>query len=131
MGNKKILIIDDDADITESLKVVLESNNYSVVTAESGEEGMKKVGIEKPDMIILDVMMETVDKGFEISRELKKNPEYKNIPILMLTAIKEKTKLDFKKEAGDADWLPVDDFCDTPLDPDELLEKTKKLLQKA
>jgi len=125
----KILIIDDDPDITEAIRVVLESKNYKVDNAESGEEGLKKVKINKPDLIILDVMMETGDKGFDVARELKNNPPTKGIPILMLTAIKEKTGLDFKKEAGDETWLPVDDYVEKPLKPDQLIAKVEKLLK--
>lgn len=126
----KILIVDDDPDIVEAMKVVLESKDYKVSTAWSGEDGLKKVKLEKPDLIILDIMMETTDKGFDVARELKKEPSYKDIPILMLTAIKEKTGLDFKKEAGDEHWLPVDDYVDKPLNPAELLSKVGLLLKK-
>ncbi|HAZ10694.1 MAG: hypothetical protein A2047_02195 [Omnitrophica bacterium GWA2_41_15] len=125
----KILIIDDDPDITEAIKVVLESKNYKVDNAGSGEEGLKKVKINKPDLIILDVMMETGDKGFDVARELKNSPSTQDIPILMLTAIKEKTGLDFKKEAGDETWLPVDDYVEKPLKPEELISKVEKLLK--
>src|SRR3989338_7932016 len=97
----KILIIDDDPDITEAMKVVLEARDYKVTSAGSGEDGLKKVKIDNPDLVILDIMMEKVDTGFDVARELKNNPSTKDIPILMLTAIKEKTGLDFKKEAGD------------------------------
>ncbi len=131
MGEKaKILIIDDDPDIVEAMKVVLESKNHQVAVAKSGEEGLKKVKSERPDLIILDVMMETGDKGFDVARDLKKDKKYKDIPILMLTAIKERTGLDFKKEAGDKDWLPVDDYCDKSLNPDELISKVDSLLKK-
>ena len=125
----KILIIDDDPDISEAIKVVLETKNYKVENAGSGEEGLKKVKLDKPDLIILDVMMETGDKGFDVARDLKNNPDYKNIPILMLTAIKEKTGLDFKNEAGDEAWLPVDDYAEKPLRPDQLIAKVEKLLK--
>lgn len=124
----KILIIDDDADIVESMRVVLESKNYDVVSASSGQEGLDKAKQENPDLIILDVMMPNMD-GFEMSRAIKGDPEHKNIPILMLTAIKEKSGLDFKKEAGDTTWLPVDDYCEKPLDSQELIAKIEKLLQ--
>ena len=126
----KILIIDDDPDIVEAMKVVLESKNYKVSIAESGNAGLKKVQQEKPDLIILDVMMETGDKGFDVARELKKDKNYQDIPILMLTAIKEKTGLDFKNEAGDEAWLPVDDYVDKPLKPAQLLSKVESLLKK-
>jgi CheY-like chemotaxis protein len=126
----KILIIDDDPDIVEAMKVVLESKNYEVAITKSGEEGLKKTKEGKPDLIILDVMMESMDKGFDVSRNLKKDENYKSIPILMLTAIKEKTGLGFEKEAGDPDWLPVDGYCEKPLKPDELISKVETLLAK-
>lgn len=126
----KILIIDDDPDIVEAMKVVLESRSHWVRVAKTGEEGLKEVKRDKPELIILDVMMETGDKGFEVAREIKWDPNYKDVPILMLTAIKEKTGLDFGKEAGDEHWLPVDDYCDKPLHPDELLSKVEALLRK-
>ena len=126
----KILIIDDDPDIVEAMKVVLESKQYQVAVAKNGEEGLKKVKLEKPDLIILDVMMESMDKGFEVARNLKNDQNYKNIPILMLTAIKEKTGLGFEKEAGDPDWLPVDGYCEKPLKPGELILKVENLLRK-
>jgi DNA-binding response OmpR family regulator len=131
VNNKaKILIIDDDPDIVEAMKVVLENKQYRVAVAKNGEEGLKDVKSDKPDLVILDVMMETGDKGFEVARELKNNKSYAGIPILMLTAIKEKTGLDFHKEAGDEAWLPVDDYCDKPLNPDELISKVELLLKK-
>ena len=125
----KILIIDDDPDIVEAMRVVLESKAYKVTDAKSGEEGLKKAKADKPDLIILDVMMETGDKGFDVARDLKKDPNCKKIPILMLTAIKDKMGLDFKEEAGDETWLPVDDYVEKPLKPDELLAKVEKLLK--
>lgn len=126
----KILIIDDDPDIVEAMKVVLESRNYQVKAAKTGEEGLREMRRDKPELVILDVMMETADKGFDVAREIKLDPDYKHIPILMLTAIKERTGLDFGKEAGDEYWLPVDDYCDKPLHPEELLSKVETLLKK-
>ncbi len=126
----KILIIDDDPDISESMKVVLESKGYQVISAESGKEGLAKAKKESPDLIILDVMMETGDKGFDVARDLTKDEDYKNLPILMLTALKEKRGLDFKNEAGDEVWLPVDDYCDKPLKSEELISKVNALINK-
>lgn len=126
----KILIVDDDPDIVESTKVVLESEGYEVISASTGKEGLAKIRKDRPALIILDVMMERDDAGFDVCRELKKDQGYKDIPVLMLTAIKEKTGMDFKKEAGDEAWLPVDDYCDKPVKPDELLSKVGALLKK-
>lgn len=126
----RILIIDDDPDITEAMRVVLESKDYQVSSAEGGEEGLKKAKLKKPNLIILDVMMESSDKGFDVARELKSDKDYKDIPILMLTAIRDKMGLDFKNEAGDEAWLPVDDYLEKPLKPEELLSKVEALLKK-
>jgi len=123
----KILIIDDDPDIVEGMRVVLESKNYVVTNAKNAEEGIKKAKEEKPDLVILDVMMETKDSGFEAARQIKK--ENRNVPIIMLTAIKEKLGFDFKNEAGDEEWLPVDDYLDKPLKPQELISKVESFLK--
>lgn len=130
MANEKILIIDDDPDIVEAMRVVLESRNYRVTSAKNGEEGLGKARADKPDLVILDVMMETSDKGFDVARQIKWDKGCKDIPIIMLTAIKERTGLDFKKEAGDETWLPVDAYCDKPLKPDELISKVETLVRK-
>ena len=125
----RILIIDDDPDIVEAMRIVLESGSHKVASAKSGAEGLKNIKLEKPDLVILDVMMETMDKGFDVARVIKNDKDTKGVPILMLTAIKDKMGLDFKKEAGDETWLPVDDYMEKPLKPQELLEKVKKLLK--
>ncbi len=124
-----ILIIDDDPDIVEAMRVVLNSKGHKVTSAKSGAEGLKKIKLEKPDLVILDVMMETMDKGFDVARAIKNDEDTKGIAILMLTAVKDRMGLDFKKEAGDETWLPVDDYMEKPLKPQELLEKVEKLLK--
>lgn len=129
MAQGKILIVDDDPDITEAMKLVLEEKGYSVDQAKDGDSAMGRIRANKPDLIILDVMMNTPQEGFTLSRELKKNTEYKVIPILMLTAVKEKTGIDFKSAAGDEDWLPVEDYLDKPVKPDILIEKVGALLK--
>lgn len=129
MEKNKILIVDDDADIVETMRIVLESKSYKVTSASNGKECVKRLKEEKPDLIILDVMMARKDEGFDVCREIKKDPQYKDIPILMLTALKEKTGFDFKKEAGDQDWLPVEEYIDKPIQPAQLLECVGKLLE--
>ena len=126
--NKKILIVDDDADLSKATQAVLESEQYIVVTAANKSEGMEKIKTEQPDLIILDVMMDTWEDGFEMARELKKNDEYREISILMLTGVKEKTGIEFKSSAGDKTWCPVDGFLDKPVEPEVLLAEIRKLL---
>ena len=130
MENTKILIVEDDPDFTKALKVTLESEQYTVDTAADRTEGMEKIRNDKPDLVILDVMMSTWSDGFEMSRELKKDPQYKNIPILILTAVKDRTGIGFKSTAGDPVWLPVDGFLDKPVEPQFLLAEVEKLISK-
>ncbi len=124
----KILIVDDDADIVEAMRLVLEKQGYQVSIAVDGNEGLAKARSEKPDAIILDVMMPGPD-GFEVARELKGDSRTREIAILMLTAIKDKTGFDFKKETADPGWLPVDDYCNKPLDYEILLKKIDHLVR--
>ncbi|MHC4842303.1 MAG: response regulator [Planctomycetota bacterium] len=128
MEKAKILIVDDDPDITEVMKLVLENEGYSVESAVDSATALESVKNNKPDLIILDVMMNTTREGFIFSRELRNNDECKNIPILMVTAVKEKTGIDFKEVAGDDTWLPVDEFLDKPIKPDVLVTKVRELL---
>ena len=128
MANEKILIVDDDVDLTQALTAILQSQQYTIVTASDKNEGMEKIKTEKPDLAILDVMMSTWQDGFEMARELKSSDQSKEIPILMLTAIKDKTGINFKSTAGDPDWLPVDGFLDKPVESEKLLAEVKRLL---
>jgi len=125
----KILIIDDNPDIIETLELFLKDIGYEVISASSGDKGLNLAIQEKPNLIILDAMMETADSGFQVARQLKGNQNYKDIPIIMLTGLKEQTGFDFKKEARNETWLPVDDYCDKPVILDELNVKIETLLK--
>ena len=129
----KILVIEDDRDMVAAIRMPLEANGYEVLTAVTGEEGLQKVKEVEPDLIILDVMMETTTAGFQVSLQLR-NPDpeselaaYRHIPILMLTAIHTTTSLRF---GPDEAYLPVDDFVDKPIDPDVLLKKVRTLIER-
>ena len=128
MAKAKILVTDDDQDIRDSLQAILEAQDYEVITAADKAEGMEKIKTEKPDLMILDVMMTSLDDGFEMARELKQDPQLKKIPILMLTGIEEELGIEFKSTAGDPKWNPVDGFLEKPVDPDTLLAEIAKLL---
>ena len=128
MESAKILIVDDDQDIRDSLQVFLEGQQYTVTTAADRAEGMERIKAEKPDLLILDVMMSTWQDGFEMARELKKDTQFKEMPILMLTGIKGKVGIDFKSTAGDPTWCPVDGFLDKPVELDILLAEVEKVL---
>jgi len=127
MGNAKIMIVDDDPDFIDVVKTILENEQYTVVTAGDKTEGMEKIKAEKPDLAILDVMMSTWKDGFEMSRQLRKDPQFKNMPILMLSVVENRTGI-FFKSTGDSTWLPIDVFLHKPVEPDVLLSEVKKLL---
>jgi CheY-like chemotaxis protein len=128
MRQGSILIIDDDPDITDAMSVILENRGYEVRVAHDSDQGWERLKEAKPDLIILDVMMRTSQEGFEFSREVKQDEQFKDIPILMLTGVKEKKGIDFKSAAGDKSWLPVDGFLDKPVKPDVLIERVQDLL---
>ena len=128
MKDAKIVVVDDDQDIRDSLQAILEGNQFTVTTAANKTEGLATIKDVKPDLAILDVMMETWQDGFEMARELKKDDEFKSMPILMLTGAKQATGLDFESSAGDPDWCPVDAFLNKPVEIDVLLSEIEKLL---
>jgi CheY-like chemotaxis protein len=130
MAKATILVVDDDEDIRLAVQALLESRDYNVETAATKEEGLEKFTSVKPDLAILDVMMVSWQDGFELARELKKDPELKNVPILMLTGVENKTGFKFKSAAGDEEWLPVEGFLDKPVEPEVLLAEVEKLLNK-
>jgi len=135
MAKAKILIVDDDPDIVEAMRLPLEANDYEVVTAANGGEGLQRVKEEEPELIILDVMMESDTAGFQFSYQLR-NPDpkseyaqYAKIPILMLTGIGIRRGMSFSPEA-DRDFLPVDDYVEKPVQPSVLLKRIEELLTK-
>ena len=130
MEKAKILIVDDDLDLANAMQAILESRDYTVVTASDKAGGMELVRTEKPDLLILDVIMSTWSDGFDMARELKSQSELKDVPILMLTGVRDKTGIDFKSSAGDPTWLPVEGFLDKPVESETLLAEVEKILSK-
>jgi len=128
MANAKILVADDDPDMIESLKAILEGGGYQAVTAANGEQAMERIRAERPDLALLDVMMTNWQDGFEIARELKKDPEFKDMPIVLLTGIRDKTGIGFKSAAGDPQWCPVEGYLEKPVEPSVLLGEIEKHL---
>jgi CheY-like chemotaxis protein len=124
----KILLVDNDVDIVDLNKAVLKNNNYEVVEAFSGSEGLEKAKTEKPDLIVLDLMMEKHDSGFTFAKTLKADPEFKNIPVLMLTSVADATGFEFSQRK-DGYWMKTDNYLKKPVTPDRLLEEINKLLE--
>jgi len=128
MDSKKVLIIDDDPDFVESVKQVLEARGYIVDWAPDGTSGIKKAREVVPNLILLDVMMTKNTEGFEVSREIPKDDVLKNIPVIMITGIREKMNLAFGFEP-DSNWLPVKAVLEKTIKPDQLLEKVEEFIK--
>ena len=130
MGKKtKILLVDNDVDFIDLNKAVLENSGFDVAVAFAGREVMDKVKFEQPDLIVLDLMMEKHDTGFGVARALKADPIYRDIPILMLTAVLGETGMDFNQNL-DGYWMKTDSFANKPLSPEELIKRINELLAK-
>lgn len=119
---KKILIVDDEQDIVESLKFVLESANFTCYCAYNGEDGLRLAKELVPDLIILDVMMPKMN-GYKICRLLKYDAKYKNIPILMVTARSQEEDKLIGEETG------ANEYITKPFDLDEVVRIAEKYLK--
>ncbi len=125
---KRILIVDDDQDIVDSVTIMLQSEGYDVVAARGGEDCMKIVGEKRPDLILLDIMMEKLTTGLHVGYELRKHPEYKSIPIIIMSGIGEATGLDLAAEK-ETDYIAADEFLEKPVNPEVLLKRVAELTQ--
>ena len=127
---RKILVVDDDPDILDAVTMILESQGYQVATARDGVEGLANLKGEKPDLMILDLLMPKMD-GFAVCKELQ-DPgwsEYKSIPILILSSVREEaSRRRYELETGLE--LDVDDYIEKPFPPDMLLERVESLIKK-
>lgn len=128
MKKKKILLVDDDPDIISAFDAILNNKGYDVISAYNKKEGLEKLNAQRPDLAILDVMMEEEHDGFEMSREIKKS--HPDLPIIMLTGISEITGVNFSAAASDPNWLPADEFLDKPVTPEALVAIIEDLLSK-
>jgi two-component system alkaline phosphatase synthesis response regulator PhoP len=126
----KILLVDDDPDILESMSAVLTSHEYDVITARDGLEGLAKLRSEKPDLMILDLMMPKMD-GFAVCEELQdpRWAKYCNIPIIILSSVKEDAGRR-RYELGTGLQLSVSDYIEKPIDPPTLLTRVRTYLKK-
>jgi CheY-like chemotaxis protein len=135
MSRAKILTVDDDRDLVETLRIVLESGGYETLAAYDAEAGLEKVQSERPDLILLDVMMPDATEGFHFVWKLREleGEYFRSVPVIVLTAIHEKTELRFYPDSGNGtyragEYLPVQDFVDKPVDPNDLLERVERVL---
>jgi DNA-binding response OmpR family regulator len=128
--SKKILLADDDPDMRDALTIILESRGYETVTAQDGLEALATLKAEKPDLMILDLLMPKMD-GFAVLKELQDGrwAKYRDIPILILSSVREEASRR-RYELETALELKVDDYVEKPVSPDILLERVEKLLKR-
>lgn len=127
MSKKKVLIIDDDRDYGDALRIVLENNGYEVEHALNIRDGREALEKEKPNLIILDVMMDRHTDGFDLCYNLKHDESCRKIPIMMVTAVTEKTGFKFSPET-DGEYLEADAYVAKPIPVAELLNRVNKMI---
>jgi two-component system alkaline phosphatase synthesis response regulator PhoP len=124
---KRILIVDDDPDFATAIKRILTSDHFDVDVAGNVGDGMKAIAEKAPDLILLDVMMEKYDDGFNMCYDLKHDDRYRGIPVIIITAVTEVTGLKFNPET-DGEYLEADDYVQKPISAEELLTKVKRFI---
>jgi CheY-like chemotaxis protein len=123
----KILIIDDDPDLLFAVQAFLEAEGYRVLTAKTGMEGLERVRLDKPDLILLDLMIEKHDTGFQVAKTIKNDPAMREIPIIMVSAVRERTGFGFD-QIRDGHWMKTSAFMEKPYELATVLEKIRELL---
>jgi DNA-binding response OmpR family regulator len=128
MEGKRILMVDDDPDYVDAVKMVLEKADYSVEAVYSPRDGYRALETGTYDLVILDCMMGRGAEGIIVARKLRKKKELGNLPVLMITGIRDQTGFFFVGDPKDEAFLPVDGFLEKPVDPSVLLKEVGKLL---
>ncbi|HUT14801.1 MAG TPA: response regulator [Anaerolineae bacterium] len=127
MSSGKILIVDDDPDFVEYTRIVLDSQGYQVQTAATAEVALRMMRADRPDVVLLDVMMSYVLDGLNIARQMRDDPELRDVPVIMISAIVS------RQEAGlfpTDEYLSLDAFMSKPVDPADLLRQVAQLTQR-
>ena len=121
----RVLIVDDDPEFTEAVTNVLDAKGYDVDSAPNGKIGVAKAKEQKPDIILLDVMMTTKSEGFDVAREIHKDEKLRNVPVIIITGVRKEMSLPFGFEP-DETWLPVKGVLEKPVKPEVLLKAVEE-----
>lgn len=128
---KKILLVDDDLDLLEQNRLLIESKGYSVITANSGQEGWEVFKKSKPDACVVDLIMEEHDSGFILCYNIKKDPYGKNIPVFILTSATYDTGFKFGATTSEErEWVKADALINKPVIIDEFVKKLEGFFEK-
>ncbi len=128
---KKILMIDDDPDFVDGIKTILENASYEVEVAYNPKDGFQALKSKPYDMLLLDIMMGRGAEGVMLARKIRKDPKLREIPVLIITGIREQIAFLFPGQAVHPHFVPVDELVEKPVEPQLLLEKVSTLLQLA
>jgi CheY-like chemotaxis protein len=123
----KILIIDDDPDFVRATRIILEKHNHETITADGGDAGYNRAVEEKPDLVILDVMMDTVLDGLSVSQRMHDDPKLKETPIIMVTSI---ANTDYAELFPTDEYIHINAFMSKPISADKLMRQVNKHLPK-
>jgi CheY-like chemotaxis protein len=121
----KILVVDDDPDFIKITRMILQSRNYQVLTAANGEKGLEVMRKEKPDLVLLDIMMSYILDGLDVRRQMAEEKDLKDIPVIMITSL---TGERVRSELPSDEYIPASEWIHKPIDPDKLLDYVKKAL---
>lgn len=121
----RVLVVDDDPDFVGAVTNVLNAKGYGVDSAPNGKIGVAKAKEQKPDIILLDVMMTTKSEGFGVAREIHKDEKLRNVPVIIITGIRKEMSLPFGFEP-DETWLPVKGVLEKPIKPEVLLKTVQE-----
>jgi DNA-binding response OmpR family regulator len=127
MNKKKIVLIDDNKDYTFTMGIFLERNGFTVFSAHDGKEGIELIKAEKPDLVLLDVMMEVLFSGFEVCRQVRQDASIKDTPIFGISGMGEEINVKFDEDA-DKEYFSPNEFFEKPVDKDALLAKINKYI---
>jgi len=128
MNRKKILIIDDDPSFLEICSAILEEFDYQVDTASSSEEGLEKLVSQRPDLLLLDIMMATMDEGLNFATSMKQSEHLSKIPIMIVSAQPDAEKGYQRSVDKEMDWISADMFMEKPVNPQDLLHNVRLLI---
>jgi CheY-like chemotaxis protein len=124
MSRKTILLVDDDPVFVEAISAVLEGS-YELEVASNGTEALEKIDQRRPDLIVLDVMMDHPSEGFDVARKLRKDEDRKSIPLIILTGVDK--MYDYRMQV-DESWVPCDRYLQKPVEPTQLLDQVRELI---
>jgi DNA-binding response OmpR family regulator len=133
MDKAKILVIDDDPDFVDAVTPILQSARYNVISASNPAEGKEKILKEKPDLILLDIMMDSLFDGFSLCNNIKTSKEFEDVndtPVIFISAVKEMTGSRFQFKGEEHGLMEPDDYIDKPVKAEDLIARIEKLLAK-